>query len=562
MHTDLPYRYPGVAPFSGAQKDLFFGREAEVQRLTELTHAEQQVLLYGKSGLGKSSLISAGLLPILEQQPQVCIVQIRLGAYQGPDSPAPLSSIHAALPPAPTTLLTQLISHEHSLWSHVKALHIVAPEPRRYYLIFDQFEELFTHPPASIFAFKKQMADLLYRIMPRQFRALLEMRQRAQPDLLADADLLQLHQPMDVHVLYAIREDRYSHLNQLADYLPDLLHTRFQLGPLTRAQAEVAISRPASLLGPYATAPFHFEPQALSSMLDYLTKGQEQAVETTQLQILCSRLEQLQQPEIRQEDIPAFEDIFLEFYYDCIQALPKEARDEAQGFIEDRLLIAGQRVALDRLACLEYLNADILDRLLRDWHLLRAEQNSIGGSSLEISHDTLVAPIMRARTSRQARLVEAARLAEEVRLREKLKQEQAARVRARRQLRRTRLALWAAIVAVMYAVGAMGYAIQQKSRALEQKEIANQSALEASESEEKYRKQVAMNDSIRRETEKIAQYKRQHDLLKIGQLQSNAEAFAMNGEPQFAIEELAQALLIDSSRVDIRQRINDLKRKL
>ena len=58
-------RYPGVKPFETEEQHMFFGRLADIQSLYELLGVEKTVLLYSKSGLGKSSLINAGLIPKL-----------------------------------------------------------------------------------------------------------------------------------------------------------------------------------------------------------------------------------------------------------------------------------------------------------------------------------------------------------------------------------------------------------------------------------------------------------------------------------------------------------------
>src|SRR5882724_6975595 len=56
--------YPGTAPFQDRQEDrlIFFGRDREVTRLTDLILSEPHVILFARSGLGKSSLINAGIL--------------------------------------------------------------------------------------------------------------------------------------------------------------------------------------------------------------------------------------------------------------------------------------------------------------------------------------------------------------------------------------------------------------------------------------------------------------------------------------------------------------------
>src|SRR5438270_306171 len=61
--------YPGPAPFqdTNAHRFLFHGREDEKRTLLQLTLAENFVLVFGRSGMGKTSLINAGLLEPLRQ---------------------------------------------------------------------------------------------------------------------------------------------------------------------------------------------------------------------------------------------------------------------------------------------------------------------------------------------------------------------------------------------------------------------------------------------------------------------------------------------------------------
>ncbi len=61
----LRRRYPGVQPFKAEQKDLFFGRETDIKEMLRLIEQEKLLVLYGKSGYGKSSLLNAGVVPRL-----------------------------------------------------------------------------------------------------------------------------------------------------------------------------------------------------------------------------------------------------------------------------------------------------------------------------------------------------------------------------------------------------------------------------------------------------------------------------------------------------------------
>src|SRR5688572_32345806 len=57
--------WPGLHSYSEKDRDYFFGREQETIELHRLIRAENVSLLFGVSGLGKTSLLQAGLFPKL-----------------------------------------------------------------------------------------------------------------------------------------------------------------------------------------------------------------------------------------------------------------------------------------------------------------------------------------------------------------------------------------------------------------------------------------------------------------------------------------------------------------
>jgi hypothetical protein len=61
-----PYRL--LEPFEERDCDYFFGRDHDVVALSELVHRHQMVILFGESGVGKTSLLNAGLSPLLEKE--------------------------------------------------------------------------------------------------------------------------------------------------------------------------------------------------------------------------------------------------------------------------------------------------------------------------------------------------------------------------------------------------------------------------------------------------------------------------------------------------------------
>ena len=58
-------RYPGPRCFESNEQAIFRGRTTEIKDLLELIRLEQVLVLFSKSGLGKSSLLNAGVGPAL-----------------------------------------------------------------------------------------------------------------------------------------------------------------------------------------------------------------------------------------------------------------------------------------------------------------------------------------------------------------------------------------------------------------------------------------------------------------------------------------------------------------
>lgn len=63
-----PSPYKGLHAFESSDRDLFFGRQGVVQELAHAVATHGLVPVVGASGVGKSSVVYAGLLPELEQQ--------------------------------------------------------------------------------------------------------------------------------------------------------------------------------------------------------------------------------------------------------------------------------------------------------------------------------------------------------------------------------------------------------------------------------------------------------------------------------------------------------------
>lgn len=138
--------YPGLEAFRPEQAEKFFGRDDDSERVAEHLLKFRLSALVGASGVGKSSLAAAGVIPRLcKQRPN--LRYIRFTPSTDPVSQL-AEAIHRALPeprsslggPRQIRLKAQLRSDP------ADAIAGLLGEPGGYLLVLiDQFEELFTH---------------------------------------------------------------------------------------------------------------------------------------------------------------------------------------------------------------------------------------------------------------------------------------------------------------------------------------------------------------------------------------------------------------------------------
>ncbi len=418
------YRYPGVRPFTRSEKNIYFGREQDAQKLFNLLMLEKIVVLFAKSGRGKSSIINAAIVPLLDDADNpkyhYTPVEIRLSEVKG-DASSPIEKIISRLkevapvPEHPYPVLDRFV-YPYKLWHHFKKIQLT--QPRKFLLIFDQFEEFFNNPPSVQQEFKNELAELLYTTLPNVIREHIDQLTHEEYDILSE--------PLDVHVLFSIRSDRLSSMHSLTDVLPHLLKNRFEIHSLSVEQARQAIIKPAAIESEaFATHSFTYDEEALLTILSQFSsaaEGADVSVEPFHLQIICQacevRIEQKLQHhekdlEVNRSDLPSFDNLYGDYYKRQIEKLPAHLREKAQQLLENHLIheIRGsneyRRIPVDKdvlLSEIANINAppEILD-MLEQAFLIRREQNSVGGYSYEIAHDTILDPIVNIKKERQQR---------------------------------------------------------------------------------------------------------------------------------------------------------------
>ena len=141
--------WPGLAPYDEAAHAYFQGRDDEAAALVGLVEACPVVSLYGKSGLGKSSLLQAGVFPRLRQR-GFLPVYARLDFSLSTGSPWDQLAQRLCEAADAAALERPARRDGEGLWAYLHRkdfeLWTVDNHLRTPVLVLDQFEEVFSRP--------------------------------------------------------------------------------------------------------------------------------------------------------------------------------------------------------------------------------------------------------------------------------------------------------------------------------------------------------------------------------------------------------------------------------
>lgn len=397
----IQYRYPGTKFFESHQHHIFFGREGETGDLIHSIKAHDVFVIFADSGIGKTSLLNAGLIPELEKEN---IEPIRFRFQDVAISP--LKTIIKKLNEYcqhPHPLTTEV---QQKLWRLFKCCDFKKKMPL---FVLDQFEEFFNHPKQDKEECINELADLINDYLPDYIRD--EMRQKFREKDPTPQELKH-YTPARVKMLFLIRADKLKLLDDLSKKIPLILRNRFHLKPLNTKQAQQAILLPASLpQNGFTSPPFSFQPEAVTAISNYL-KNEEEEVESFQLQLLCQELEkkivhhyQEEKGEkallITEEELggeAGMDNITKNYYTNQLASISDEAlRKKAVELIEDKLIVDERRISLPEVLLLSQgYSKELLDYLLNITRLIRIDNDRY----VEISHDRLLSSILKSKQQR------------------------------------------------------------------------------------------------------------------------------------------------------------------
>ncbi len=469
--VDAANPWPGLESYTESTRQLFFGRENETDELFRLVHHETLTVLFGQSGLGKSSLIQAGLFPLLREADHLPLY-LRLdhstvGLPIG-DSPTLADQVRAALSAACASAKADAPGFRvgETLWEyfHRKDVDLWSAKNRLLtpVLAFDQFEEIFTLGRADAARSERSQAflyELACLVENRPPAAVKEKFDRGE----LDPARFTFQKP-SCHVILSLREDFLPDLEALKQDMPALIHNRLRLKRLNGTQALEIVTKPAPhLLADGVPAKIvEFVAGARGGSAERLA---ELDVEPALLSVICRELNErrraLGQTQITADLVSGNRrEILNDFYERSVADLPAPMR----GFVEDRLLTkSGFRDNLALETALEEpgVTQPLIDTLVSR-RLLRLEDRA-GIQRVELTHDVLAEVIRASRDARQQRLaLEAADRRERLAREEAEKQRQIDLAAAAHQTRRQRWII-SGLAAVVLALCATGlYGLRQR----------------------------------------------------------------------------------------------------
>jgi WD40 repeat protein len=440
-----PSPFKGLAPFEASELDtlLFFGRERESEIIRANLIAARLTILYGPSGVGKTSLLRAGVAHPLRTYEGATVVLF--SGWSGDPEEGLLAAVEeevervqpgARVEPADRSPVDAIAAWTAELGTEL-------------YVILDQFEEYFLyHETGGPFV---ELAELVRR---RDVRA---------------------------NLLISIREDALAQLDAFKAQIPNLFGNSLRLDRLTRDSGRRAILGPLERYNELASPErrMEAEPELVEEVLDSVAAGRIQLgasgrggaengspdsglIEAPYLQLVLERLwevetergsDRLRVDTLR--ELGGAARIVEDHLERAMAGLSAEEKDAAAAMYNHLVTPTGTKIAhrtgdLARYAAVDETEANRVLATLAQERIVRAGENGVAGPQYEIFHDVLADAVLAWRARHEAE--------------RRLDSERREAARRHRRL----LAFAAASLAAVVVLGAISiYALTQRSQARE-----------------------------------------------------------------------------------------------
>lgn len=403
---DIRCPYQGLAPYAEEDGDRFFGRHAEIRVVSANLLAARLTLLYGDSGVGKSSLLRAGVVPHLQRLAQTGMHRLGRPRFhvavveRWQDDPIAtirerlVATLGAAagdppIPPCEPGGFTEYLA----AWTDRLGGLLL--------LVFDQFEEYLRYHERE--SGETSFAEEFPRAVTR-------------PDL-------------NVNFLLAVREDEYGRLDRFKPKLPGLYRNYLRLRYLGLAAAREAILRPLDAWAqrhPEGALPQRIEPALVDAILEDVRSGrvvlgeagvgaarqaeEDVQIQTPYLQLVLTRVWRVEaeagSTELRlatYRKLGGADRIVRSHLDEAVGALTRDEQALAAGVFRHLVTPSGAKVAHSLADLADYAGAEmsqlavVLDHLCGSTRVLRRVSPAPGQANVprfEIYTDSLAKPVL------------------------------------------------------------------------------------------------------------------------------------------------------------------------
>lgn len=221
---------------------IYFGREIEINNICSKILTHRSFIIYGRSGVGKSSIVHAGLIPALKAEGHIVSV---IRSFTDPVQEM-INSL---------CKLNNLQEKDRQKLTLAELLPEIEKSKSGKSIIFflDQFEEFITLLPPEK---QNKFLKIIHSLFPSESSSR--------------------------KLVFVMREDLFAELNQLKTVIPEIYHHEYRLGRLNREQAIRVIIEPARVVG------VPFDKKLANRILDDLSVTDY--IDPPQLQIVCDAL--------------------------------------------------------------------------------------------------------------------------------------------------------------------------------------------------------------------------------------------------------------------------------
>jgi energy-coupling factor transporter ATP-binding protein EcfA2 len=359
-----PFKF--LDSYTRDDSNIFFGRDNETEDIFRKLYSGKLLLVYGKSGTGKSSIINCGLISRIPLE-DIYAINIRCGnkAYDN--------------------FISEISKHSEQKQNDPLGIleDIFYTRSKPVALIFDQFEEVFI------------------------------LSDEEEKEKLAKSLNLILKSRLKINIILVIREEYFASLTDFEPFIPRLYDNRVRIERMSRSSAREAI------VSPCMACNVGIEEGLADRVIEQLI-SQSEGLELTWLQILMDKLyrtaaeRDLENPLIKNEDLDSLGrigNVLSNFLDEQLRSMPHG--DLGEAVLKAMISSDGTKKQVDINEISETIQTSgftpdhiLIEEILRHLINVRIITEKDDQGFFELRHDALAGRIFERMTGTEREMIE------------------------------------------------------------------------------------------------------------------------------------------------------------